>query len=103
VRSPWPATAPTLVFRAVIGFAIESSKASHNGTAAPLLRDEMVNMAVSGCQFDSPPAPPLGHVVRDAGGDRPGNARHGLTPRSAPQISMVSPEFRGSCYSTAFA
>ena len=43
-----------------------------------------------------PPVPPLGDVVRDAGGDRPGNARPGFTPRSAPQISMVSPELQGS-------
>jgi len=42
-----------------------------------------------------PPVPPLGDVVQDARGDRPGNARHGFTPRSAPQISVVSPEFQG--------
>lgn len=56
VQSPWPATTPTLVCRAVSGFAIGSSKASRNGTAASVLRDEMVNMAVPGCQFDSLPA-----------------------------------------------
>ena len=44
-------------FRAVSGFAIESPKASQNGTAASLLRDEMVSMAVCGCQLISPPAP----------------------------------------------
>ena len=38
-----------------------------------------------------PPVLLLGDLVREAGVSRPGNARHGFTPRSAPQISMVSP------------
>lgn len=41
----------------------------------------------------APPVPPVDDVVRDAGGDHRGNARHGFSnPRFAPQNHMVPRE-----------